>query len=114
MATSLAAAGDSFHPERSTICAFGDEFGRPPDGEVFAQVTSVQPLVSFVIPVRNDVLRLQRCLSSILRNDYPRERLEIIVVDNESTDGSAVAARARAHAVVLLLHPIGAGLGQIR
>jgi glycosyltransferase involved in cell wall biosynthesis len=33
------------------------------------------------------------CLSSILRNDYPRELIEIIVVDNESTDGSAVAAR---------------------
>jgi GT2 family glycosyltransferase len=53
----------------------------------------VRPLVSFVVPVRNDVLRLQRCLSSIVGNDYPRELVEIIVVDNESTDGSADAAR---------------------
>ena len=31
----------------------------------------VRPLVSFVIPVRNDAVRLQRCLASIVRNDYP-------------------------------------------
>ena len=54
----------------------------------------MRPLISFVVPVRNDVLRLQRCLASIVRNDYPRELIEIVVVDNESTDGSAVAARA--------------------
>jgi glycosyltransferase involved in cell wall biosynthesis len=53
----------------------------------------VKPLVSFVIPVRNDVLRLQRLLASITRNEYPRNLIEIIVVDNESTDGSAAAAR---------------------
>jgi GT2 family glycosyltransferase len=52
----------------------------------------VRPLVSFVIPVRNDAIRLQRCLASIARNSYPRELIEIIVVDNESTDGSAEAA----------------------
>ncbi|MBY0496295.1 MAG: glycosyltransferase [Cyanobacteria bacterium] len=60
----------------------------------------MQPLVSFVIPVKNDMLRLQRCLASITRNDYPRELIEIIVVDNESTDGTAAAARANG-AVVL-------------
>lgn len=53
----------------------------------------MRPLISFIIPVRNDALRLQRCVASILRNHYPRELIEIIVVDNESTDGSAVAAR---------------------
>jgi glycosyltransferase involved in cell wall biosynthesis len=39
------------------------------------------------------VTRLQRCLTSIVRNDYPRDLIEIIVVDNESNDGSAAAAR---------------------
>lgn len=52
----------------------------------------MRPLVSFVIPVRNDALRLRRCLASIVSNSYPRELIEIIVVDNESTDGSAKAA----------------------
>ena len=53
----------------------------------------MRPLVSFVIPVRNDARRLHRCLASIVRNEYPRELIELIVVDNESTDGSARAAR---------------------
>lgn len=61
------------------------------------------PLVSFVVPVRNDALRLQRCLASILRNDYPRELIEVIVVDNESTDGSAAAARA--HGAIVIQSP---------
>ncbi|HYE88332.1 MAG TPA: glycosyltransferase [Vicinamibacterales bacterium] len=56
--------------------------------------------MSFVIPVRNDVLRLQRCLASIVRNDYPRDLIEIIVVDNHSTDGSAAAARGYGAIVV--------------
>jgi GT2 family glycosyltransferase len=63
-------------------------------------VGRVRPLVSFVIPVRNDVLRLQRCLSSIARNEYPRELIEIIVVDNDSTDGSAGAARGYGAVIV--------------
>jgi glycosyltransferase involved in cell wall biosynthesis len=53
----------------------------------------MRPFVSFVIPVRNDALRLHRCLASIVRNEYPRELIELIVVDNDSTDGSARVAR---------------------
>jgi len=39
------------------------------------------------------MLRLHRCLASITRNDYPRPLIEIIVVDNDSTDESARVAR---------------------
>src|SRR5262245_47208206 len=46
------------------------------------------PVISFVIPVRNDASRLRRCLATVMANDYPRELVEILVVDNESTDGS--------------------------
>lgn len=53
----------------------------------------MRPLVSFVIPVRNDVRRLRQCLTSILANDYPRSLIELIVVDNDSVDGSGRAAR---------------------
>lgn len=70
------------------------------DGEEFAQQRDVRPLISFVIPVRNDADRLRRCLASITRNDYPRELIELIVVDNDSTDGSAAAAR-QSGAIVL-------------
>jgi GT2 family glycosyltransferase len=56
-------------------------------------VQAVSPLVSFVIPVKNDAARLQRCLASIVSNTYPRALIEVIVVDNDSSDGSARAAR---------------------
>ncbi|HUQ87449.1 MAG TPA: glycosyltransferase [Vicinamibacterales bacterium] len=53
----------------------------------------MRPLVSFVIPVKNDAARLRRCLESILNNDHPRELIEMIVIDNGSTDGSGRVAR---------------------
>jgi glycosyltransferase involved in cell wall biosynthesis len=62
-------------------------------GELFAFRVDVAPLVSFVIPVRNDAQRLRRCLNGILSNDYPRDLIEIIVVDNDSSDGSGRVAR---------------------
>jgi glycosyltransferase involved in cell wall biosynthesis len=58
------------------------------------------PRVSFVIPVRDDAQRLRVCLSSIVRNDYPADRLEIVVVDNGSTDDSALVAREAGAIVV--------------
>jgi GT2 family glycosyltransferase len=51
------------------------------------------PLLSFVIPVRNDAVRLRRCLESILTDGYPSDRREIVVVDNGSSDGSSGVAR---------------------
>jgi glycosyltransferase involved in cell wall biosynthesis len=54
---------------------------------------AVLPLVSFIVPVKNDAQRLRRCLTSIVHNTYPRELIEIIVVDNQSTDGSGRVAR---------------------
>ena len=49
---------------------------------------AASPRVSIVVPVRNGGRLLERCLRSVLAQDYPRDRLEILVVDNGSTDGS--------------------------
>lgn len=46
------------------------------------------PTVSIVIPVYNRENLIKDCLSSLINLDYPKEKLEIIVVDNGSTDGS--------------------------
>jgi cellulose synthase/poly-beta-1,6-N-acetylglucosamine synthase-like glycosyltransferase len=48
------------------------------------------PLVSVIIPVRNDAKRLDVCLSSLGIQDY--SRMEIIVIDNGSTDDSLQVA----------------------
>ncbi len=69
------------------------------------------PCVSFVIPVRNDRDRLARCLQSIAESAYPADRLEIVVVDNGSTDDSIAVAR-RFGATVLTLE--GANVAELR
>ena len=71
----------------------------------------MRPLVSFVIPVRNDVERLRRCLTSIVSNDYPRSLIEIIVVDNDSADGSGHAARSYG---AIVLRSSGACVAELR
>jgi glycosyltransferase involved in cell wall biosynthesis len=54
----------------------------------------VKPRLSFIIPVRNDAARLETCLRSIRRNSHAPGQIEIVVVDNGSTDGSAQIASA--------------------
>lgn len=53
-------------------------------------MTSI-PLVSVVIPVFNRELLLSDAIESVLRQDY--SPLEIIVVDDGSTDGTATVAK---------------------
>jgi mycofactocin system glycosyltransferase len=55
------------------------------------------PRVSVVIPVRNRPAGIRSCIDSLLALDYPRDRVEIIVVDDASTDEtpSAVASYDR-------------------
>jgi glycosyltransferase involved in cell wall biosynthesis len=50
------------------------------------------PLVSLVIPARNEARNIGRCVESALASDYPR--LEIVVVDDHSTDETAAIAQA--------------------
>ena len=45
-----------------------------------------EPLVSIIIPCRNEENFIGACLDSILDNDYPQSRLEILVVDGMSED----------------------------
>jgi glycosyltransferase involved in cell wall biosynthesis len=81
------------------------------ESDARAVLPTAQPLVSVIIPVRNDARRLDCCLASLARQDYPAERLEVIVVDNGSTDDSAkVAAR---HGATVLVQP-GLRVGALR
>src|SRR2546430_5172032 len=47
-----------------------------------------RPLVSIVVPCRNEAEYIRPLLDSILANDYPRDRLEVLVVDGLSDDGT--------------------------
>ncbi len=46
------------------------------------------PLVSFAVPARNEAERIEDCLNSILSLDYPNEKMEILVVNDASTDNT--------------------------
>jgi hypothetical protein len=50
-------------------------------------------LVSVVIPTHNRREKLNRLLRTILQSDYPKDKLEIIVVDDASTDGTYKAVK---------------------
>ena len=49
--------------------------------------------LSFIIPLYNSAKWLEKCLFSILDQDLPEEQLEIICVNDGSTDNSADLAR---------------------
>lgn len=62
-----------------------------PGGSPEASVSEnlcVHPFLSVVIPCRNEGAFIGGCLDSILSGDYPKDRLEIIVADGMSEDGT--------------------------
>lgn len=51
------------------------------------------PLVSVVITTKNSASTIADCLKSINEQNYPKEKIEIIVVDNNSSDETVAIAR---------------------
>lgn len=43
-------------------------------------------MISVIIPCRNEEKFISKCLESIIEQDYPKENLEILVVDGDSED----------------------------
>ncbi len=58
--------------------------------------TGLASLISVVIPVRNEEPHLAAVLDSLLNQDYPAERREILVIDGQSTDQTREVAEAYA------------------
>ena len=46
------------------------------------------PTVSIVMPCRNEAQFIGICLDSIVANDYPKEKLELLIMDGMSNDGT--------------------------
>lgn len=82
------------------------------------------PLVSVVIPMRNEAGHIGACIDAVLAQDYPADRLELIVVDGDSDDDSAQVLRGYGARLRVLRNPsrivpaamnigIGAARGEI-
>lgn len=54
---------------------------------------AILPTVTIVIPVKDRDEELARCLASLSRIVYPKEKLQVVVVDDGSTDLSPVLAK---------------------
>ncbi len=69
-----------------------------------AQLPDPAPLISVLIPARNEEANIGACLESLRRQDYPN--FEILVLDDSSTDHTAdiVASIAAEDTRVRLLH----------
>ncbi len=52
------------------------------------------PMVSVVMPIRNEADFIARSLEAVLLQDYPNDRLEVIVADGCSDDGTFELVRA--------------------
>lgn len=61
--------------------------------------------VSVIIPTYNEELHIARCLDSILTGDYPKDSLEILVIDGISTDRTreAIQEYSENHPCIRLL-----------
>ena len=53
------------------------------------------PLISVIIPVYNGEKRLPLCLDSIKKQTYPQDKIEIIIVDDDSTDNTVKLAKEK-------------------
>jgi glycosyltransferase involved in cell wall biosynthesis len=63
------------------------------------------PFVSVVIPMLNEEKYITQCLDSVVQQDYPKDKYEVIVVDGESVDASTtlVNAMCRNYPVIRLI-----------
>ena len=63
----------------------------------------IRPTVSLIIPVHNEAGALREKIENSLALRYPREKLEIIIASDGSSDGSADLVRSFAHAGLKLV-----------
>lgn len=56
--------------------------------EKSGKVPKFFPFVSVIIPAKNEKKNIVKTLKSVFNSDYPAEKMEVIVVDDGSTDGT--------------------------
>lgn len=74
-------------------------------GSDAAAMRETPAFVSILVPCRNEAKFIGTCLDSIVANDHPKERLEVLVLDGMSDDGTreTVARYAASHEFIRLI-----------
>ena len=65
---------------------------------------STKPLVSVIMPVRNEARFIGRALMAIFNQTYPSERMEVVVADGMSTDETRKVIEQMAAGSVIPVH----------
>ena len=68
--------------------------------------------VSVLIPARNEADNILNCLEGLLRQDFPSDLLEIIVIDDHSTDATAGLVSGLSTPNLRLLQQSGSAQGK--
>ncbi len=68
------------------------------------------PVISVVVAVHNQERFIGRCIRSLLRQNYPADAFEMIIVDDGSTDRTAYALALFKEDIRILTHPVNRGL----
>jgi len=55
---------------------------------------SVEPLISVIIPARNEERFLPATLGALFQSEYPKDQFEILLIDNGSTDATIAIAKS--------------------
>ena len=69
------------------------------------------PFVSIIIPVFNEEGVISKTLKAILEMDYPRDKLEVIVVDDESKDATIAEIKTISDKRIKIIYNKHVGIG---
>jgi mycofactocin system glycosyltransferase len=70
--------------------------------------TQIYPAISIIVPVKNRPQDIEECLRSLKSLDYPKDMVEIFVVDDGSTDSTTEVVQVFKIKAILLPKSIGA------
>ena len=68
--------------------------------------TSFFPMVSVVVPIYNGEADLAELINCLLSQTYPKERVEYLLVDNNSSDRTLSILKATAENSPIAIHPL--------
>ncbi len=54
------------------------------------ELVDVEPFISIIVAAHNEGENIQNCLDSLLKLDYPDEKIEIIIVNDRSEDDTGI------------------------
>ncbi len=68
--------------------------------------SQIYPLLSIIVPVRNEEKHIECCLGAIINQVYPLKLMEVLVVDGESDDGTReiITELMQSHSIIHLIN----------